>query len=118
MVKTFTKVSGHAAVHKRQTFDEWWKNFTNVDTPFAKDSVKGDGSTTFKENFSAFFKVWRDDIVVRDLDWIKSVHPKLQSVEDWMRENNYDGSHVESFVKPNYSEKRGVGVNVEQIKSL
>lgn len=118
MVKTFTKVTGHAAVHKRQTFDEWLKNFTNTDVPLATDNVKGDGSTTFKENSTAFFKLWRDDIIVRDLDWIKSIHPKLQSMEDWMRENNYDGSHVENFVKPDHPDKHSVGVNVEQIKGF
>ncbi|KZP13095.1 NAD(P)-binding protein [Athelia psychrophila] len=109
MVKTFTKVTGQPAIHKRQTFDDWWKNYTNVDSPV------GDGSPTFKQIFTGFFKLWRDDIVVRDMEWIRSIHPKLQSVEDWMRENNYDGSVVESFRKAGQVDKRGVGVNVEQM---
>ncbi|KZP15168.1 NAD-P-binding protein [Athelia psychrophila] len=112
MVKTFTKVTGQPAVHKRQTFDDWWKNCTNVDSPV------GDGSPTFKQIFTGFFKLWRDDIVVRDMEWIRSIHPKLQSVEDWMRENNYDGSVVESFRKAGQVDQRGVGVNIEQVKTL
>ncbi|KAF7980901.1 hypothetical protein HWV62_36089 [Athelia sp. TMB] len=118
LVKTFTKVTGQPAVHKRQTFDEWWKNYTNIDNPMATEFVKGDGSTTFKENMTAFFKLWRDDIVVRDMEWIKSIHPKLQSVEEYMRETKYDGSVVDSFRKVNHADKRGVGLNVEQINTL
>ncbi|KAF7980906.1 hypothetical protein HWV62_36099 [Athelia sp. TMB] len=118
LVKTFTKVTGQPAVHKRQTFDEWWKNYTNTDVPLASENVKGDGSTTFKQNFTAFFKLWRDDIVVRDMEWIKGIHPKLQSVEEYMRETKYDGSVVDSFRKVNYAEKRGAGVDIEQVKTL
>lgn len=120
MAKTFTKVTGHPAVHKRQTFDEWWENLTGSDAPVAQESVKGDGSTTFKQNFTAFFKMWRDDIIVRDMGWVKSIHPKLQRVEDWMRENNYDGSVVEAFRKTDHVDNkgRGVSVNIEQVKNL
>ncbi|KZP13114.1 NAD(P)-binding protein [Athelia psychrophila] len=115
MVKTFTKVTGQPAVHKRQTFADWWKSYTNTDTPLAREGVRGDGSATFKQSITAFFKVWRDDIVVRDMEWIRSIHPKLQSVEDWMRENNYDGSIVESFRKAGHA-SNGVSVNVEQCR--
>ncbi|KAF7978326.1 hypothetical protein HWV62_947 [Athelia sp. TMB] len=118
LVKTFTKVTGQPAVHKRQTFDEWFKNYTNSDNPVAVEFVKGDGSTTFEENMTAFFKLWRDDIIVKDMEWIKSIHPKLQGVEEYMRETKYDGSVVDSFRKVNFTDRRGVGLNVEQVKTL
>ncbi|KAF7978327.1 hypothetical protein HWV62_949 [Athelia sp. TMB] len=118
LVKTFTQVTGQPAVHKRQTFDEWWQNFTNTDNPLATENVKGDGSTTFKQNTTAFFKLWRDDIIVRDMEWIKSIHPKLQSIEEYMRETQYDGRVMNSFWKVNHPDQWGVGLNVEQVKSL
>ncbi|KIY49157.1 NAD(P)-binding protein [Fistulina hepatica ATCC 64428] len=72
LVKTFTKVTGMPAVFRRQTIAEC------------------DGITC-RENFTAFWAQWRDDIIKRDMDWIRSVHPGTRDVETWMRENDYSG---------------------------
>lgn len=119
LVKTFTKVTGQPAVFKRQTFDDWWKNFTNVDKPVANERTHGDGSTTIRQNFTAFFKLWRDDIISRDVDWIRSIHPKLQSVEGYMRETNYDGNLGKlTLLKSTEDGKGGLSVNFDQAKTL
>ncbi|KAF9498396.1 hypothetical protein BDN71DRAFT_1493995 [Pleurotus eryngii] len=37
LVKTFTEVAGHPAVHKRQTQDEWCLNWKDADKPVANE---------------------------------------------------------------------------------
>ncbi|KAF8188261.1 NAD(P)-binding protein [Mycena galopus ATCC 62051] len=76
LVETFRKVTGKRAVFKAQSLDEWWTNFDDgVNDPVASDKTRGDGSRTIRENFSAFWRVLRDDIVQKDMDWIRRVHP-------------------------------------------
>ena len=36
-------------------------------------------------------KLFRDDILVRDMEWIRTTHPKTLSLEDWMRQTGYQG---------------------------
>ncbi|KAJ6513284.1 NAD(P)-binding protein [Mycena sanguinolenta] len=86
IVKTFTKVTGKPAVHKAQTLEEWWNNFG----PEVNNFI-GSGSMTIKQNFSGFWNTFGEELVPRDMDWIRSVHPGTQTLEDWMRENNYTG---------------------------
>lgn len=50
----------------------------------------GEG-TTWKTNFSGWWAQWRDDVITRDMDWIRSVNPNGYTVEKWMRENGYTG---------------------------
>ncbi|KAJ7172901.1 hypothetical protein C8R43DRAFT_842573, partial [Mycena crocata] len=91
--QTFTKVTGKPAVFKSQTLDEWWGNYDeSIDEPIASDKTKGDGSRTIRDNFSAFWRILRDDVVQKDMDWIRKVHPGTYTLERWMRENNYGGS--------------------------
>ncbi|KAJ6619706.1 NAD(P)-binding protein [Mycena sp. CBHHK59/15] len=91
LVKTFTKVTGQPAVYKPMSIEQWWDNFTGGHGPIANEREYGDGSTTTRQNLSAMFRVWRDDIVKRDVDWVRSINPKGYTLESWMRENNYTG---------------------------
>lgn len=119
LVKSFTKVTGQPAVFKRQPLDEWWKNFTNVDKPIANEKSAGDGSTTMRENFSAFWRMWRDDILTRDMEWIRSIHPKLQGVEDFMKTTGYHGNLGKSALLKNVEDGKGnFGVDFAQAKRL
>ncbi|KAF7374914.1 NmrA domain-containing protein [Mycena sanguinolenta] len=86
IAKTFTKVTGKPAVYKPQTLEEWWNNFGPQVNSFI-----GSGSMTIKQNFSGFWNTFGGELVPRDMDWIRSVHPGTQSLEDWMRETNYTG---------------------------
>jgi NmrA-like family len=97
LVSTFTKVTGQPAIFKRQELDEWWLNFDNVDIPLASDlrsdlsGVQVGGVTTVRQNFSAWWRQWRDDIIQRDMEWIRKVHPKGHTLESWMRATCYTG---------------------------
>ncbi|KAJ7782803.1 NAD-P-binding protein [Mycena metata] len=91
VVDTFTKVTGKPAVYKRLTIDEWWGYFTNWDGPIARERKFGDGSTTVRENLSALLQQSRDDILHRDMEWIRKTNPKGYTLESWMRAHNYAG---------------------------
>ncbi|KAJ7744105.1 NAD-P-binding protein [Mycena metata] len=93
LVKTFTKVTGKPAVFKRLTLDEWFANFEpeKLEAPVATEKERGDGSKTIRENSAAFWRLLRDDIIRKDLEWIRSVHPGTYTLERWMRENEYIG---------------------------
>jgi hypothetical protein len=54
----------------------------------------GSNSMTVKQNFSGFWKTFGDELVKRDLDWVRSMHPGAQTLEDWMRENKYTGAEA------------------------
>ncbi|KAJ6509081.1 NAD-P-binding protein [Mycena vulgaris] len=118
LVKTFTKVTGKPAVFKPQTLDEWWGNFDDgINDPVASDKKKGDGSRTIRDNFSAFWRILRDDVVPKDMEWIRSVHPQTYTLERWMRENNYGGRT--GTVLKNAQEGRGKwGLNAEVVAQL
>ncbi|KAF7367687.1 NAD P-binding protein [Mycena sanguinolenta] len=118
LVETFKKVTGKSAVFKPQSLDEWWTNFDDgVENPVASDKTRGDGSRTIRDNFSAFWRVLRDDIVQKDMDWIRNVHPGTYTLERWMRENNYQGRT--GTVLKNAQEGRGKwGLNHEVVKQL
>ncbi|KIY44851.1 NAD(P)-binding protein [Fistulina hepatica ATCC 64428] len=90
LVDTFKKVTGLPAVYKRQSMDEWWENFDPkfIDMPIANELKEGKSA---RANFTAFWASWRDDILKRDMDWIRSIHPGVRSVEMWMNENDFAG---------------------------
>ncbi|KAI5116171.1 hypothetical protein M0805_004987 [Coniferiporia weirii] len=93
-------------------------NFIGADKkPVAVDTPVETGGTSWRENFhqtmlifyflpaclpawpsltkhGAFRSQWRDD-----MDWIRSIHPNVHTLESWMRENNYTGHFDKSTLK-------------------
>ncbi|KZT18621.1 NAD-P-binding protein [Neolentinus lepideus HHB14362 ss-1] len=115
--RTFTKVTRKKAVVVNQTLDEWFANFAHSDGPVARDFAYGDGSVTWRENFSSFWRQWRDDVIKRDMDWIRSVHPTGHTLESWMRETGYTGDQLDRSLLKN-AEETGLGIKVEVTKNL
>jgi len=89
LIETFKRVTGLPAVYKPVTMDEYFALYDGADQPVATQLAYG--TTSFEDNFRGFFSQWRDNIIKRDMDWVKSVHPGTKSVEQWMREENYKG---------------------------
>ena len=52
----------------------------------------------------------------RDMEWLKSIHPGLRSVESWMREHDYDGAR-KGLLK-NREDQDGVTINYDKVKAL
>ncbi|KAJ7152542.1 NAD-P-binding protein [Mycena filopes] len=93
LVAAFTKVTGRPAVFKRLTLDEWFANFDaeRLEEPIANEKKRGDGSKTIRENSAAFWRLLRDDVIHKDMEWIRTTHPGTYTLERWMRENEYTG---------------------------
>ncbi|TFK52581.1 NAD(P)-binding protein, partial [Heliocybe sulcata] len=117
LVRTFTQVTGKKAVVVNQTLNEYFKNFVHSDGPVARDFEYGDGSVTWKENFSAFWRLWRDDIIKRDMQLIRSVHPTGHTLESWMRETGYTGDRFDKSLLKNVEDTEW-GTNEEVTKKL
>lgn len=84
---TFEKVTGQKAEVIYQSIDAWMENLHGVDYPVANERPKGDGSTTWRQNFTAWWSLYRDDIIKRDIEWIRRVNPNGHTLESWMKEN-------------------------------
>jgi hypothetical protein len=103
LVETFKRATGLPAVYKAVTVEEWMDSMPYTDVPVAADhrlalsqaadgmKTKVDTGLTFRENFSGFLYAFRDDVVTRDMEWIRSVHPEGHTLESWMREHRYTG---------------------------
>lgn len=97
--------------------EEWFANFTDVDRPLVRNAKHGDGSVTWKQNFSAFWRIYKNDIAKRDMSWIRSIHPNSDTVETWMKRSNYDGGITGSMLK-NAGAGGGWNLNLEIMATL
>ncbi len=118
LVKTFTKVTGKKAEYLSLPIDEWMDLFLGTDRPLANDQRSGDGTTTWRENFTRWWRLYHDDVIQRDFAWLRRVHPELLTVEAWMRATNYNGQIGGELLKNDEDGKRGVRPNIERIAQL
>ena len=113
VVSTFTKVTGQKAVFKRLSIEEWAETFdeATLREPF------GGGPLTFRENFSSWWRLYRDDVIKKDMQWIQERNPNGYTLEKWMRETRYDGSWSEEGVLKRDVEKKGGVLNAKKVAS-
>jgi len=118
LVSTFTKVTKQPAIFKRQELDDWWLNFDGADAPIASDLWGVAGATTVRQNFSAWWRQWRDNIIQRDMEWIRKVHPDGHTLESWMRATNYTGDIGLGVLKNVEEGKAGLRANLGKCSTL
>ncbi|KAI5456982.1 NmrA family protein [Mariannaea sp. PMI_226] len=95
LAAVFTKVTGRKAVYKDLTLDQYFKLpiFPDPDM-IVGHSASGENSTllTFRENFSGFWNMWKDDLTKRDYDLLDEILPnRVKSVQEWMEKTGYTG---------------------------
>lgn len=117
LVETFQKVTGEKAVVVHQSLEEWFKNFDGTDHPIANERAAGDGSTTWRQNFTGWWAMWQNDFLPRDMDWIRSIHPQAMTLERWMREQKYDGTLRRDVLK-NAEDSKSPTINFEVTSTL
>jgi hypothetical protein len=117
LVSTFKVATGQNAVIVHLTMDDWADLFNGTENPVANERPVGDGSTTWRENFSGWWAMWRDDIVSRDMQWIRSIHPGTHNLEKWMKQHNYKGEWDTGFLK-NTEDAKSIRANWEAIAKL
>ncbi|KAI0784293.1 NAD-P-binding protein [Abortiporus biennis] len=116
LASAFTTVTGQKAVVLYQTIDEWMANLVNVDKPLASERKVPDGSTTWRQNFTAWWAIYRDGIVQRDLNWLRSIHPKIRTLESWMRETEYDGDL--GIVLKSQEDRTSLRFDLDRVRNL
>jgi hypothetical protein len=89
LVEIFKRVTNLPAVYKDVPFDEWIETFPLKDGLVARDVPTG---TTFRDNFRAWWRLYHDDLIQRDMKWIEQVNPEHVTVENWMKQTGYDGT--------------------------
>ncbi|KAI0351038.1 nmrA-family protein [Trametes cingulata] len=117
LVETFTKVTGKKAVYVPLSLEEYFGLLNQDDVNKQVASGAPPGSTTFKENFMRWWRLYRDDILTRDFDWIRRIHPDLHTLESWMREEGYTGE-VRADLLKEYEDGQRRRPNVERIAQL
>lgn len=87
----FKKFTGKKAVAIHLTVEEWFGPWKNPNIPMASERPIGDGSTTWRQDMTAFWCVWRDEVIKRAIEWIRKVNPNGDIIEKWKRDNNFTG---------------------------
>ncbi|GJE91038.1 NmrA/HSCARG family protein [Phanerochaete sordida] len=105
-VAAFTRVTGQPAVAVHLPLEEWFGLWKDADYPVARERTRGDGSTTWKQNFTAFWNLYRDDVITRDMDWVRKINPDGMTLEKWMKKNNYTGQLDPRLLKGGEDGKR------------
>ncbi|TFK78827.1 NAD-P-binding protein [Polyporus arcularius HHB13444] len=118
LVKTFTKVTGKKAEYVPLSIEEWTTLVLDVDHPIASEQRRGDGTTTWGENFTRWWQFYRDDLAKRDFASLRRINPGLLSVEDWMRSTNYTGEIGSELLKNDADGTGGVKPDFERIAQL
>lgn len=72
---------------------------------------------TWKENFSGWWALWRDDVIYRDLDWIRSINPRGHTLKSWMKEKRYTGEWKRDVLK-NTEDGKTISPRWERISRL
>jgi len=86
--ETFERVTGQKAEIIHQTLDEWFQIWDNVERPVAHEGNVGE-NITWRRNFEGWWALWQDEVVKRDMDWVRQLNPKARTLENWMREQHY-----------------------------
>ncbi|KAF8319408.1 NAD(P)-binding protein [Clavulina sp. PMI_390] len=87
IVETFQRVTGLPAEYKPVSMDEFFGVMNAHEIPVANEAPEG---KTWRANFEAFYSMWKDKLIKRDMEWITSIHPPT-TLEKWMREHEYKG---------------------------
>ncbi|KIK55586.1 hypothetical protein GYMLUDRAFT_47800 [Collybiopsis luxurians FD-317 M1] len=90
LVETFTRVTGIPAIHKRISIDEYLDIYA---TYYENPMVRGQkDAPTIRETFYGMFSVWGDNILTRDMEWVRRVHPTGYTLESFIREKGIKGT--------------------------
>lgn len=108
IVETFKRVTGIPAEYEALSMDEYFKLWNGKEIPLASDDPQG---MTWEENFRAWWAMWRDGVIKRDMEWISSIHPPT-TLEQWIRDHKYEGKmglHLLKDIQDNKMKLRYLG---------
>ncbi|KAH9851437.1 nmrA-family protein [Lenzites betulinus] len=114
LVATFTRVTGKKAEYVPLSIDDWFLLFNQEDV---RGPLAPGVATSWQDNFSRWWAIYRDDVVTRDFAWIRRVHPRTQTLEDWMRAEGYTGEIGMDLLKK-YQDGQGQRLDRERVAAL
>ncbi|OSC99633.1 NAD-P-binding protein [Trametes coccinea BRFM310] len=119
LVATFTKVTGQPAVYLPLSMEEWFGLWVqdDINMPLANEKKAPDGSTTWKENFMAWWSQYRDNLIKRDWEWLREVNPYRHTLETWMRATAYTGD-IDLTLLKNSQDGKVCRLDTERIRKL
>lgn len=117
IVDTFTRVTGQKAEYKRLTLEEYFDLFDPItaDGPVASGVT---GGTTYRQNFTATWAMWRDEVCKRDMEKVLAVHPESMTLDRWIGETGFDGSLNMSLMKNVEDATTKLVLNMDKIQAL
>ena len=68
LVETFKRVTNLPAVYMDVSYDQWIEGIPWKDLPIARDVPTG---RSCRDNFRCLWRLCHDDIIERDMDWIR-----------------------------------------------
>ncbi|KAJ3842043.1 hypothetical protein EV361DRAFT_446904 [Lentinula raphanica] len=96
IVKTFTEVTGIPAVHRRVPIDDYLARYPDR---FSKPMVSGEPhGFTIGDTYRGVYTLMGDDIVTRDMEWIRRTYPTGHTLRSFIQEQGFDGN-----LKPNFA---------------
>ncbi|KAL0068202.1 hypothetical protein AAF712_004587 [Marasmius tenuissimus] len=104
LAETFTRVTGIPAVYRRLGVDEYFEHcgIEGLDKPIASEGGGVSSSvSSIRDTFSGLYWTWRDNLIERDMEWIRRVHPGGYTLESWIRETGYNGTTGTGGLKNN-----------------
>ncbi|TRM68600.1 hypothetical protein BD626DRAFT_565424 [Schizophyllum amplum] len=95
LAQVFAAVSGERAVYLPLSAEEWFACMKDAEAPLVHGAAveKVDKGPTIRECFEGFWNLWKDDVVQKDMHWVREVHPKTLDLEGWMRVTGYAGKY-------------------------
>lgn len=97
LADAFTKVTGIPAIYKPITYEEWIAGHPRKGTPAAVEDRSG---MSWDDNFRGWWKLFEDDVVKRDMEYCRRLHPNLQDIATWIRVTGFDGTRRTLFRDP------------------
>ncbi|OBT46311.1 hypothetical protein VE00_02720 [Pseudogymnoascus sp. WSF 3629] len=95
LAKDYTAVTGRKSIYRDVTLDEYFASGAFPDPELkVGHSVTHDDPTlqTYRENFSAFWRLWKSGLDTRDYKIMDEILPgRIRSVKEWMVKTGYTG---------------------------
>ncbi|GFF33640.1 hypothetical protein IFM58399_03604 [Aspergillus lentulus] len=95
LASAFTEVTGRKAVYKDVTLDEFFASgiYPNPDAKLGYPGSPDDGTlSTYRENFSGFWNVWKGNLTKRNYALLDEILPtRVKTVKEWMVKTGYNG---------------------------
>ncbi|KFY30453.1 hypothetical protein V493_01897 [Pseudogymnoascus sp. VKM F-4281 (FW-2241)] len=95
LAKDYTAVTGRRAVYRDVTLEEYFasKAFPDPEMKVGHGVTHDDPTLqTYRENFSAFWRLWKSGLDKRDYELMDEIMPgRIRSVKEWMIKTGYTG---------------------------